>query len=417
MFEEKTRTIPISGVMVEKAYKKVKANQGSAGIDKVSISEFERNLSGNLYKIWNRLSSGSYFPPAVKEHSIKKDNGKERKLGIPTVGDRVAQQVIKDYLEPRLEAVFHDHSYGYRPVKSAHDALREVRKNVREYAWVIDMDISNFFDTVSHEKLLLALERHVEESWVKMYIVRWLEAPIVQTDGETVYRNGQGTPQGGVISPLLANLYLHYTFDKWFEIHFQGLSFVRYADDIVIHCKTERQSIYVLNQVRERFEACNLRLHPEKTQIVHCKDYRRMGTKNDYPVKFDFLGFSFCPASMKSKREEGLFLGYSCGISKKSYSKVVGELRKLNFDRWAKSWQDIVVLLDAKIRGWVQYYDKIQKRTLKHVFRALHNRLVKWLINRYKSFKRSRRKAFAHLRHIRNRYPNLFYHWTIGYSI
>lgn len=416
IFEEKTRAIPISSKMVENAYKKVRANHGSAGIDKVSIPEFEKNLSGNLYKIWNRLSSGSYFPPAVKEHAIRKENGKVRRLGIPTVSDRVAQQVIKDYLEPRLEAVFHDNSYGYRPGRSAHEALRQVRENVREYAWVIDMDISDFFDTVSHVKLLSALDRHVDESWVKMYIVRWLEAPVVQSDGETVYRQGQGTPQGGVISPLLANLYLHYTFDKWFEIHFPTLNFVRYADDIVIHCKTERQSVYVLDKVRERFGACNLSLHSEKTKIVHCKDYRRSGERNTYPVKFDFLGFSFCPMSKKSKYG-GIFLGFDCKISRKSYSKIVGELRNLKFDRWAKSWQEISELLDSKIRGWVRYYEKIQPRTLQSVFRILHNRLVKWLLNRYKSFKRSRRKAFNYLRYVRKHYPNLFYHWTIGYPI
>ena len=325
MFEEKARPLPITGKMVQDAFKKVRANQGGAGIDKVSLTQFEEKLSENLYKIWNRLSSGSYFPPAVREHEIKKDNGKTRKLGIPTVGDRIAQQVIKDYLEPRLEAVFHDNSYGYRPLKSAHQALASVSENVRKYAWVIDLDITAFFDNVAHDKMMLALDRHVEEKWVKMYITRWLEAPIAKANGEIVTRAGKGTPQGGVISPLLANLYLHYTFDKWMEQQFPSLAFVRYADDIVIHCQTESQANYVLDRVQQRLNDCNLSVHPDKTSIVHCRDYRRMEQK-DKKTKFDFLGFSFHPMSKKSNRG-GMFLGYDCEISKKSYSKIVGALR------------------------------------------------------------------------------------------
>ena len=414
MFKEKARPIPITGIMVEDAFRKVKSNKGSAGIDKISISQFEEKLSDNLYKLWNRLSSGSYFPPAVKEQEIKKDNGKTRKLGIPTVSDRVAQQVIKDYLEPRLEESFHDSSYGYRPLRSAHQALESVRENVRKYAWVIDLDITAFFDNVDHEKMMLALDRHVNEKWVKMYVKRWLEAPVAKTDGELITKDGKGTPQGGVISPLLANLYLHYSFDKWMEINFAEIPFVRYADDMVIHCKTEAQAIFILDNIQTRLQACNLSVHPDKTVIVYCKDYRRnlKGKK----TRFDFLGFSFHPMSKKSNRD-GMFLGYDCEISKKSYSKIVGELRKLKFDRWAKSWQDIVNLLDDKIRGWVQYYDKFQYRTLTKVFHRLHNRLTKWLLNRYKRFKNSRQRAFNHLHFIRKRYPYLFYHWRIGYHL
>lgn len=414
MFKEKARPIPITGIMVEDAFRKVKSNKGSAGIDKISISQFEEKLSDNLYKLWNRLSSGSYFPPAVKEQEIKKDNGKTRKLGIPTVSDRVAQQVIKDYLEPRLEESFHDSSYGYRPLRSAHQALESVRENVRKYAWVIDLDITAFFDNVDHEKMMLALDRHVAEKWVKMYVKRWLEAPVATTNGELIAKDGKGTPQGGVISPLLANLYLHYSFDKWMEINFAEIPFVRYADDMVIHCKTEVQAIFILDNIQTRLQACNLSVHPDKTVIVYCKDYRR--NLKYKKTKFDFLGFSFHPMSKKSNRG-GMFLGYGCEISKKSYSKKVGELRKLKFDRWAKSWQDIVNLLDDKIRGWVQYFDKFQYRTLTKVFHRFHNRLVKWLMNRYKRFKNSRRRAFNHLRFIRKRYPYLFYHWRIGYHL
>jgi group II intron reverse transcriptase/maturase len=415
IFEEKARPIPITEEMVVAAYKKVKINAGGAGIDNISLTVYNTNLSNNLYKLWNRMSSGSYFPPAVKEHEIDKSDGKKRKLGIPTVGDRIAQQVIKDYLEARFEKIFHDNSYGYRPQRNAHQALSSVSENVRRYAWVIDLDIKSFFDTVSHEKLLLALDKHVEEKWVKMYIKRWLEAPIAHTDGSISHRHGQGTPQGGVISPLLANLYLHYTFDKWMDIHFPDLCFARYADDIVIHCKTERQSHYVLNRVKEHFQTCNLTVHADKTKIVYCKDYRRPHLKGK-STKFDFLGFSYRPKSMKSQRG-GMFLGYGCELRKKSYSKIVGEIRETHFDRRAKSWEDIATLLNEKIRGWVHYYDKYRRYVLICVFHRLHNRLAKWILNYYKKFKGSITRAYEHLRYIRRHYPNLFYHWEIGYPI
>ena len=414
IFEEKARPVPITGKMVQNAFKKVRANKGSAGVDEMSIAQFEANLSENLYKIWNRMASGSYFPPSVREHSIKKDNGKMRKLGIPTVADRVAQQVIKDYLEPRLEAVFHENSYGYRPSKSAHQALAKVQENVRNYAWVVDLDITAFFDNVAHDKMMLALDRHVEEKWVKMYIARWLQAPVAKANGELITKEGKGTPQGGVVSPLLANLYLHYTFDKWMDQEFPDLAFVRYADDIVIHCKTEQQAHFVLAKVQARFNACNLSVQTEKTSIVYCKDYRRKLTGKK--TKFDFLGFSFHPMSKQSNRG-GKFLGYGCEMSKKSYSKLVAEIRSTRFDRWAKSWQEIALLLNDKIRGWAQYYDGFKPRTLTNVFHRLHNRILKWIGNYYKRFNKSSKKVFKHLKFIRQRYPTLFYHWQIGYPL
>jgi len=214
-----TKYIPITEDMVKEAFRKVKANRGSAGIDKQSIKDFELKLKDNLYKIWNRLASGSYFPPAVKEVEIPKKDGKKRKLGIPTVGDRVAQTVIKDYIEPRLELIFSNNSYGYRPKRNCHQALEQVRQNSWQLAWVIDLDIKGFFDNIDHEMLMLAVEKHVQEKWVKMYIRRWLEMPIETATGEIKYRNGKGTPQGGVISPILANLFLHYVLDKWLEKH------------------------------------------------------------------------------------------------------------------------------------------------------------------------------------------------------
>lgn len=414
IFEEKAKPIPISRKMVWEAYKKVRSNKGSAGIDKVSLTMYEANLSDNLYKLWNRLSSGSYFPPAVKEKQIKKDTGKIRKLGIPTVSDRVAQQVIKNYIEPRLEAEFHDSSYGYRPLRSAHQALTSVRENVRKYAWVIDLDIAQFFENVDHKKMLLALDRHMEERWIKMYITRWLQAPIAKQNGGIVEKQGKGTPQGGVISPLLANLYLHYTFDKWMDINFPDLAFVRYADDIIIHCKTEKQSKYVLEKLQTRLHESNLTTQPEKTSIVYCKDYRRKETGKK--VKFDFLGFSFRPESKRSQRG-GMFLGFDCEMSKKSYSKIVKEIRDSHFNRRARSWQEIVDMFNSKIRGWIQYYDKFRSRTMTKVFHRLHDRLVKWIMNYFKKFRRSKKRAISYLKYVHRRFPTMFYHWEIGYHL
>ncbi len=245
LFETKSKPIPITKEMVRAAYRKVRSNNGSEGVDEEDLTQFKENLSKNLYKIWNRMASGSYHSMPVKEVIIPKTSGGgERKLGIPTVSNRIAQEVVKSYLEPRLETLFLPNSYGYRPNKSAHQALAQVKENVRKYAWVIDMDIKSFFDEVDHELLMKAIDKHVPEKWVKMYILRWLEAPI-QTKEGLVNKNGRGTPQGGVISPLLANLFLHYVLDKWIEKEYPTITFVRYADDVVVHCVSEAQSKFI----------------------------------------------------------------------------------------------------------------------------------------------------------------------------
>jgi group II intron reverse transcriptase/maturase len=256
-----TKSIPITQEMVIAAYKRVKKNKGAAGIDGETLEKFEEKLSDNLYVVWNRLSSGSYRPTSVLEVEIPKDDGRKRKLGIPIVRDRIAQQVIKDYLEARFEAIFSDSSYGYRPLRSTHQAIAQVRRNVREFQWVIDMDISSFFDKMSHELLVKAIDRHVEEKWVKMYLIRWLESAIEDRKGNKRQRMGEGTPQGGVISPLLANLFLHYAFDMWIGKMYPKLRFVRYADDIVVHCNTQQEAEEVLKAIRGRMAECKLDLN------------------------------------------------------------------------------------------------------------------------------------------------------------
>lgn len=410
-----TKSLPITQSMVWKAYKKVKSNRGSAGVDQVSLSDFDECLEKNLYKIWNRLSSGSYFPPSVREVEIPKKDGSKRKLGIPTVGDRIAQQVVKTYLEPKLEAVFHKDSYGYRPLRSAHDAVKAVKRNVHRYAWVIDMDIKGFFDEVDHYLLMKGLERHVDENWVLLYVKRWLEAPVLESSGHLRVKEGSGTPQGGVISPLLANLFLHYVLDQWLSTYHPEVSFVRYADDVIIHCKSEEQAKSVLKSVRERLKDCKLKLHDGKTQIVHCQDYRR--EKKHYKRRFDFLGFSFQPRPIKSKREGGgMFLGFSCAISISSKKRILTEIRSTNFHRWSTAnLDDLSNLLNPKLRGWVNYFGKFGKSELQRVFRVFHQRLVKWVLNRYKSLKGSIKRAYTYLKQLQRGNPGLFYHWEQGY--
>jgi RNA-directed DNA polymerase len=271
IFKEQTKSLPITRMMVWDVYKQVKRNKGSAGVDLQTLEEFERVRSKELYKIWNRLASGSYFPSNVKRVHISKDDSKTRPLGIPTVSDRIAQQVIKRYIEPRLDAKFMDNSSGYRPNKSAHQAVREVQKNVQKYSWVIDLDIKEFFENINHELLFKALEVHVCESWVKMYIKRWLEAPNQLKDGTLKHATGRGTPQGGVISALLFNLFLHYCTDRRLVLHFPKIKRVRYADDMIIHCSTQGEARYLLAKVTERLKQCGLSVHPQKTKIVYCK--------------------------------------------------------------------------------------------------------------------------------------------------
>ena len=355
MFETKSATVPITKAMVKEAYRKVKLNDGSAGVDKESLEEFQMDLLNNLYKLWNRLSSGSYFPQPVREVSIPKANGSKRKLGIPTVSDRIAQQVVKAYLEPRLEATFSDNSYGYRPLKSAHQAISSVRENVRSYAWIPDMDIKSFFDEENHELLLKALDCHVEEKWVKMYIKRWLEIPSQPKDGTLIAKEGKGTPQGGVISPLLSNLYLHYVLDKWLAKYYPQVAFVRYADDVIVHCTNENETNQLLEAIRQRLRECKLRLNEEKTKLVHCQNYRHK-EKNEYKKKFDFLGFTFKPQSVPSKFG-GMFLGYDCSISQSAQSRIVSKWNEQFFSRGGRrSIQSIAREINPQMVGIIRYY-------------------------------------------------------------
>lgn len=410
-----TKSIPISRQMVWTAYKKVRANKGSAGVDSVSIQEFDANRSRHLYKLWNRMASGSYFPPPVKEVEIPKKDGKVRQLGIPTISDRIGQMVIKDYLEPRFEKIFSPNSYGYRPNRSAHQALETVRENCRKQNWVIDLDIKDFFNTIDHQKLMLAVRKHVPENWVCLYLERWLEAPVLKTSGELQSKQGKGTPQGGVASPLLANLFLHYALDKWLEHTDVTVKYARYADDCILHCQSKAHAERILKAVNKRMESCGLELHPDKTKIVYCKDGRR---REDYPdVKFDFLGYSFQPRTTKSRKTGKLFLGYDCAISISSRKRIADKLEELKFERVSfKSIVGIAHYLNPMIRGWVNYYGRFRRSELSKVFRLLRIRLIRWARKRYKRYRTRLKQAYKWLDRVRKQFPYLFYHWKLGFS-
>jgi len=408
--KQNQRAIPISLEMVRNAYRRIKRKGKSAGIDGVSLKEFQAREEDHLYVVYNRMSSGSYFPPEVKQVSIPKRSGKKRKLGIPTVRDRVAQTVIKELIEPRIDKIFYEESYGYRPNKSAQQALDKVRKNCWEKAWVIDLDIKNCFDSIDHQLLMKAVDKHVEEKWIKMYIRRWLEAPVV-TKAETIEKEGKGTPQGGVLSPLLANLFLHYAFDKWMKDNFPNVSFVRYADDKIVHCVSKKQAEYVLQRIRQRLIDCKLELNEEKTSIVYCKMNGRNG---NYPnVKFDFLGYSFKPRTTLNWKKNKKFLGFDAGISAESQKRIIKDLKvkeeRMNF---CNNLQEVAEVLNPSIRGWLNYYGHIRRSEMSQVLVAIQYRIIKWLRKKYGRLKRRIKKTFSLLWKVKRVNPKMFAHWS-----
>ena len=411
MKDVKSKSQSVTKAMVWKAWLSLRSNGESAGVDGVSLQAFEANLSDNLYKLWNRMASGSYFPAPVKRVFIPKADGRSRPLGIPTIADRVAQKVVKDYLEPKLESVFSPNSFGYRPRRSAHQALEKARQMCRRYEWVIDLDIKGFFDTLDHALLMKAVRKHTQEKWVLMYIERWLQAPVQTPEGE-LEPSRQGSPQGGVISPLLANLFLHYAFDRWMEIHHPSVEFERYADDIVVHCATKEEAEHLLKQIRQRLAQVKLSLHPEKTKVVYCKNGKRL--QNHDQISFDFLGFSFRPRKSKNRKGE-LFLGFDLGISNKAKKRIRAELRGLRLHRRTRSsLEDLAALLNPKLAGWWSYYGKFRPYLLDVLWEEVDEHLLKWVRKRYKRFKGSTRRSRAWLKQVYQEDRTLFAHWQLG---
>ncbi len=407
----KTKPFSISKEVVWEAYKKVRANKGSAGVDDVSIEEFKKDLRNNLYKLWNRMSSGSYFPPPVKLVEIGKRDGGVRPPGIPTAGDRAAQMAVKIVLEPLIEPYFHPDSYGYRPGKSALDAVGKARERCWRYNWVLDVDIKGFFDSLRHDLLMRALQRHTDNKWVLLYVERWLKAPMQTREGELVSRD-KGTPQGGVISPLLANLYLHYCMDEWLRINNLQNPFERYADDSVVHCRTEKEAQALRDALEKRFSDCGLELHPGKTKIVYCKDDDRKG---NYPItKFDFLGYTF--RSRRSKNRWGkYFVNFLPAVSNRAKKEMRQVLRSWKIHlRSDKTLLDISRMINPMLRGWINYYGRYYKPELYCVFQHLNRILARWATRKYKRLRGHKRRAMFWLGKIANREPLLFYHWKWG---
>ena len=401
----------ISKQLVWKAYQLVKANGGTSGIDQESIEDFEKNLKDNLYLIWNRMSSGAYFPPAVRAVPIPKKSGGCRILGIPTVSDRIAQTVVKMVLEPILEPIFVEDSYGYRPGKSAHDAIAITRTRCWIYDYVVEFDIKGLFDNICHEKLMQALRKHCEFRWVLLYVERWLKASLQNKDG-TLSERDSGTPQGGVISPILANLFLHYAFDAWVKREMSTIPFCRYADDGLLHCHNQEEAELVLKKVAERFQQCGLEIHPDKSGIIYCKDRNRTGTYER--VSFDFLGYTFRPRRCVDKN----------GVVHPNFLPAISNVSKKAMNREMRSWHiqlkndqslsELSSMFNAKIRGWHNYYGRFYRTAMYFTWRHLNWYLTQWVRRKYKRFAGHKTRAREYLNRCAKANSNLFEHWKLG---
>lgn len=408
---EKGKSLEISKKEVWLAYKSVKANRGAGGIDGVDFEKFEENLSDNLYKLWNRMASGSYYPQPVKGVEIPKKNGKKRLLGIPTIADRVAQMVVRNRLEPLVEPIFLPDSYGYRPNKSATDAIGATRERCWKMPWVIEFDIVGLFDNIKHEKMMKAVKVHTDEKWVLLYIERILKAPMIMPDGEKRERMF-GTPQGGVISPVLANLFMHYTFDRWMTVHFPGNPWERYADDGVIHCKSKSQAELILRKVSERMKECGLEIHPDKTKIVYCRSEKFNGPKHENE-SFDFLGYTFCTRRVKTR--EGKFVNaFSPAVSKGASKRLREKIRSIIKSNKTASIQSLARFINPIIRGWANYFSKFYKSKADKEINYVNFALTWWIKRKYKKARGSRKKAWFMLAKWAKYNPEMFYHWKVG---
>jgi RNA-directed DNA polymerase len=403
------KSFDIPKQMVWEAYRKVKANKGSAGVDRQSLEAFEADLKNNLYKIWNRMSSGTYFPPPVRAVEIPKADGGVRVLGVPTVADRIAQTVVALQLEPRTEAIFHRDSYGYRPRRSAHHALARCRARCWSYDWVIDLDIQKFFDSVDHDLMVKAVEANTDCRWVVLYVKRWLVAPLALPDG-TLAERDRGTPQGSAVSPVLANLFMHYAFDLWLEREFPTVEFERYADDAVVHCSTQGQAREVLAALSMRMEQVGLRLHPDKTKIVYCKDSNRRG--NPEVTSFTFLGSTFRPRGARNPKSGKVFTSFLPAVSLEALKKMGRRVRELRIHKWVRTdLEDLAAELNPIVAGWMHYYGRFTRSFMQPLLIRINSYLMRWARNKFKRL-RSYRRCKTWWLAVLDREPQLFAHWA-----
>jgi len=386
-----TKPFDIPKQVVWKAYQQVKANRGAAGVDKQSLDDFEKDLKGNLYKLWNRMCSGSYFPPPVKRVGIPKKQGGTRYLGVPTVADRIAQTVVKHYLEPKWDAFFHPDSYGYRPNCSAKQAIAITRKRCWQYDWVVEFDIKGAFDNIDHGLLMKLVRKHTSTSWIVLYLERWV-------------------PQGGVVSPLLMNLFMHYVFDRWMQSTQPRSPFARYADDAVIHCKSRRQAVWLLNAVADRLDACKLTMHPEKSKVVYCKDSKRRGQYEN--VQFTFLGFTFRPRCAKGKGV--LFTAFLPTVSDEAKKQMRSRIRSWKIHRWS-SWslEEIAEATNAVMQGWWNYYGSFSPSAMRDVYNFFDRKLMQWARRKYRKLKGGLVGSYHWLKRAAEAMPNLFVSWRL----
>jgi len=406
----KEKPFQIPKRLVWEAYESVKANKGAAGVDGCSIEDFEADLKNNLYKIWNRMSSGTYFPPAVRAVQIPKPHGGgTRMLGVPTVADRIAQTVVAMWLEPRMESIFHDDSYGYRPGRSPLDAVGQCRRRCWEKDWVLDLDVQRFFDSVDHDLMIKAVEVNTDQKWVVLYVERWLKAPIQMPDGRWVERD-RGTPQGSAVSPVLANLFMHYAFDSWLEREFPSVEFERFADDAVVHCATEYQAHQVWAALSKRLENVGLSLHPDKTRVVYCKDRNRRG---EYAcTSFTFLGYTFRVRKAPTRDRKSMFAAFLPAISKGALKDKGRMIRRWRINLCTTSnLADLAAWINPVVRGWMNYYGKFYRTGMYVLLRRINTYLVRWARRKFKrlrSFKQAKRWWHGLIQ----REPRLFAHWA-----
>ena len=408
-----TKPFDISKRLVWKAWRRVRANRGAAGVDEKSLDIFERDLKNNLYRLWNRMSSGSYFPPPVREVPIPKKSGGQRLLGIPTVSDRVAQMVAKLVLEPEMEPHFHEDSYGYRPGKSAHQAIAVTRRRCWWHDWVLEFDIRGLFDNIDHRLLMKAVHHHTTCKWLLLYIDRWLTAPVQQADG-TLRQRTKGTPQGGVISPLLANLFLHYAFDRWMTMQFPRLPFCRYADDGLVHCRSLQQAQYVKERLAQRLRQCGLEIHPGKTRIVYCKGVHRYDEYED--IQFDFLGYTFRPRRSRDKHGR-TFTNFTPAMARGAATALRQEVRSWRLQlKSDKSLEDLSRMFSPTIAGWVNYYTRFYASAFNAVAKHINRAIARWAMRKFKKLRGHKTRAVKWIERVAQQRSHLFAHWRAGYQ-